>query len=151
MRMNKLTISDFEKFIETKELICADKFRTTQFLENKLLKGNDLVVFGYEKYTSDGELYVEVNVYKKSEKYFIDEAIKEWKQDKHIWKVERFKDEFPIGCLIRIIDSQEPNLELGTVGRVGSVEDNGLVHMLWSNGCKACLNIDSDVYMRVGY
>lgn len=65
--------------------------------------------------------------------------------------VKQLKSKYPRGTLIRCISMDDPfAVPTGTLGIVEHVDDEGQIHMNWSNGSSLALIPDIDTFMKVG-
>ncbi|MFI3227288.1 MAG: DUF4314 domain-containing protein [Clostridia bacterium] len=61
-------------------------------------------------------------------------------------QVDKIKENFPVGTVIKLISMDDPYAPIpsGTVGEVTKVDDVGTLHMKWSNGSTLGIVPDED-------
>ena len=65
--------------------------------------------------------------------------------------VNQLRNKYPKGTLVRCICMDDPfAVPTGTLGIVEHVDDEGQIHMNWSNGSSLALIPDMDTFMKVG-
>jgi hypothetical protein len=64
--------------------------------------------------------------------------------------VRSVKRDYPKGTRIKLLSMMgEPQMHLGTIGVVNSVDDIGQVHMKWNNGSRLALNVYMDKFEKL--
>jgi len=66
-------------------------------------------------------------------------------------EIERLKEEYPEGCLVELIEMNDPYhpVPSGTRGKVTDVDDMGTIHVRWSTGSSLGVAYGEDSCVRI--